>query len=440
MITYLKKFSNLPKHIQAKIHDPATMKLISDLGTQYKVNLASTVMKIMVGEIKLEGLTAYLINELGLNHESATNLDLRLRRGVFADVIDYILETDKSGTKLVFSEADEAEVRQTHTKVSTAKFDDAVEDKVEMIVSQSRINFPEQLTAGKFRQVLKTYIRGTRDKLATMEALTKAVELGGVALSRDAAERSLIIASNFLPKKTASVIATPQKINVPEDLTSTIATEAYDLTASLREQGKLKTSSEKPVVKPKPILDVEHELMPPPPMVVTTQVKSEPEQPVSIETKQVVKEVIKAKKVDKSSFRRISATVPPVDNIIKSETGKARMDDIRYTARALSPVEELREFTLLNFRRLDPDPIKGVEKIKEKMELLGKEKYTQKIAAIEAWHESPLNRLYLAVCRKSLDENIALSLVLERELKKDKDFLKPEELSAIISLNKSLKF
>jgi hypothetical protein len=182
MITYLKKFSSLPKHIQAKINDPETMKLISDLGTQYKLNLASTVMKIMVGEIKLEGLTAYLINELGLSLEAATNLDLRLRRGVFADVIDYILGADK-GAKLVFSEADEAEVRQSHTKVSTSKFDDSVEENVEAIVAQSRINFPEQLTAGKFRQVLKTYIRGTRDKLATMEALTKAVELGGVALS-----------------------------------------------------------------------------------------------------------------------------------------------------------------------------------------------------------------------------------------------------------------
>ncbi len=437
MITYLKKFSSLPKHIQAKINDPETMKLISDLGTQYKLNLASTVMKIMVGEIKLEGLTAYLINELGLSLEAATNLDLRLRRGVFADVIDYILGADK-GAKLVFSEADEAEVRQSHTKVSTSKFDDSVEENVEAIVAQSRINFPEQLTAGKFRQVLKTYIRGTRDKLATMEALTKAVELGGVALSRDAAERSLIIASNFLPKKSTSVTATKAKINVPEDLAATIATEAYDLTTSLREQGKLKNTSKKAIVKPSSVLD---ELMPPPPMVIETHpTAASDKRPVSVETKQAVKEIIKAKKVDKSSFRRISATVPPVDNIIKSDTGKARMDDIRYTARALSPVEEIREFTLLNFRRLDPDPIKGVEKIKEKMENLGKEKYTQKIAAIEAWHESPLNRLYLAVCRKSMEDSMALSLVLERELKRDKDFLRPEELSAIISLNKSLKF
>jgi hypothetical protein len=243
-----------------------------------------------------------------------------------------------------------------------------------------------------------------------------------------------------LPKKSTSVTATKAKIKVPEDLAATIATEAYDLTTSLREQGKLKNIPEKASVKPSPVLDVDHELMPPPPMVIETHSTVPEAQPVSVETKQAVKEIIKAKKVDKSSFRRISATVPPVDNIIKSDTGKARMDDIRYTARALSPVEEIREFTLLNFRRLDPDPIKAVEKIKEKMENLGKEKYTQKIAAIEAWHESPLNRLYLAVCRKSMEDSMALSLVLERELKRDKDFLRPEELSAIISLNKSLKF
>lgn len=433
MLTYLSKFSQLPKNIQAKINDPSIMALINDLSKQYNINLASTVMKIMVGEIKFDGLTAYLINELGLTAEAAKNLDLRLRRGVFADVIDYILGADK-GAKLVFSETDETEVRQAKQNLSTPHFDDKVDSFVEEVVKQSRLNFPEKLTAGKFRQVIKTYLRGTRDKLATMEALTKASELGGVALSADAAERTLIIASNFIKREPKST-PTP-KISLPEDIAATVATEAYDLTASLREQGKLKNVPTKPSMQT-PRLDVDHELMPPPPAL--RPIQESPQVPLP-EPRQVVKEALHGKQIDKTSLRKMTAAVPPVDNIIKSDSGKIRMDDIRYTAKALSPVEELRAFTLLNFRRLDPDPIKAVEKIKSKMELLGNENYSKKIEAIVAWNESPLNRLYLAVCRRSLDENLALGAVLERELKKDKDFLKPEELSAIISLNKSLKF
>lgn len=175
--------------------------------------------------------------------------------------------------------------------------------------------------------------------------------------------------------------------------------------------------------------------MPPPPAVMKPQ--STPPVP---ESRQVVKEAIQGKQVDKPSLRKMAAAVPPVHNVVTTDSGKVRMDDVRYTAKALSPVEELRAFSLLNFRRLDPDALKAVEKIKSKMELLGNEDYAKKIEAIVAWNESPLNRLYLAVCRRSLDENLPLGAVLDRELKKDTNFLKPEELSAIISLNKSLKF
>jgi hypothetical protein len=46
----------------------------------------------------------------------------------------------------------------------------------------------------------------------------------------------------------------------------------------------------------------------------------------------------------------------------------------------------------------------------------------------------------VAVCRRSLDENVPVASILEREIKKDKNFIQPQELSAIISLNRSLKF
>jgi len=438
MLTYLTKFSKLPKNIQSKINDPSVMALIDDLSKQYNVNLASTVMKIMVGEIKFDGLIAYLINELGLSAEAAKNLDLRLRRGVFADVIDYILGED-NGAKLVFSEADEAEVRKAKQDLSAPDFDDKIDGFVEEVVKQSRLNFPEKLTAGKFRQVIKTYLRGSRDKLATMEALTKASELGGVALSKDAAERTLIIASNFVKHESKKVETVVPKIKLPEDIAATVANESYDLTTSLREQGKLKNIPSKPIASKPQTLDVDHELMPPPPVVMTAQSIPVPPVPVP-KPPQIVKEAIQGKQVDKSSLRRMAASVPPVHNVVTTDSGKVRMDDVRFTAKALSPVEELRSFTLLNFRRLDPDSLKAVEKIKSKMELLGNEDYSKKIEAIVAWNESPLNRLYLAVCRRSLDENLPLGAVLDRELKKDTNFLKPEELSAIISLNKSLKF
>jgi hypothetical protein len=50
---------------------------------------------------------------------------------------------------------------------------------------------------------------------------------------------------------------------------------------------------------------------------------------------------------------------------------------------------------LKQFRRLNPDPIKATEKIKEKLELIGREDYAQKINGIVAWHQSPLSAMYV---------------------------------------------
>lgn len=433
MLTYLEKFKTLPKAIQAKVDSPAVMASVSRLSQEYKVNLAALILKIMVKEVKLENLRAYLINEFQMPGELAQRLENSLRREVFADVIDFLLGVDQKAA-LIFSESDEKEVRTVKKPVSTQHFDDDIEAQVEEILKQSRVNFSDPLGSGKFRQVIKTYLRGSRDKVATLEALTKAAELGGVALNRDTAERVMIIATNFLTKQ-----GNGKKVSTPGGGRIAPLTEEYDLVASLKTQGKLKTAVSRTAIRPRTVLDTSHELMPPVPSVRTAV-------PVSATapnqtSRQIVKEAVQKQKVDSKAIKSITTPPPPpVEHLQKSTTGKIKMDDIRYEAKALSPVEELRYFTLVNFRRLDPDPTKAMEKIISKLELLGKENYGKKIEGISAWNESPLNRLYLAVCRRSLEEGMPLSTVLERELQKDKNFLRPDELSAIIHLNQSLKF
>ncbi len=436
MLSYLEKFNNLPKNIKDQINAPGVMARISELGQSFGVNLATVIMRVMAKEIKLDALGAYFINELNVSAENARTLEQKLRREVFAGVIDFLLGADQ-GPKLVFAEEDEHEVRHSAQKVSTIDFDSEVEGYVEEIVKQSRINFENPLAAGKFRQVLKTYLRGTRDKLAVGEVLVKAAELGGIALNRDTADRVLLIADNYIRRRAKP--ATPlAKIPLPQEekLISPLPPAAeYDLSASLREQGKLKEEKSQPV-RFSPPLDASHELAPPVPVIVAAPVPVPVAPPAA---RKAVKEVIAGKPLNKETLRRI-APKTVIDNTVKVGSGKVRMDDIRYTPHAVGPIEELQAFSLINFRRLDPDPIKAIEKIKNKLELLGRDEYSKKIEGIVAWHQSPLNRLYLAVCRRSLDEGLSLGAIIDREQKKDKAFLKADELSAIISLNRSLKF
>lgn len=496
MISYLQKFNSLPKPIRDKINDPAVMARISELGSAYKANLASTVMRVMAGEIRLENLGAYLINDLGLSADNARALEQQLRRSVFSEVLDYLLGP-AAGAKLVFSEHDESEVRKQAQPLAAPDFDAAIEQSVQTIVEQSRVNFSDPLGSGKFRQVMKTYLRGTRDRLATLDSLIKPAELGGIALSRDTAERVMILAGNFLSaavrsagnsaQKPAAKIPVVEEQNMPIVSSSpklvssqALASGEYTLEASLTQQGKkvvpatpdkvfkaaslssetLKNTSSMRPAPSKPIaqpFDVDHELMPPAPAIVraaaTLSVKapagSKPEKPAIFQRKQsaaassrqVIKEAIAKPPLDKEKLRTIAAPLPAgVDNTIRSASGKVIMNDVRHNAHAQSPIDELKDFTLVNFRRLDPDPAKAIVKLRDMLENLGREDYGRKIEGIVAWQQSPLNRLYLLVCRKSLDENVPISAILDRERKKEPTFMRPDELSAIISLNRSLKF
>jgi len=427
MISYLEKFNQLPKDIKAAVASPEATAKMSELSQKYGINLASTVMRVMVKEIKLEGLGAYLINSLHLSAEMARSLENDLRKSIFASVIDYLLGADV-GPKLVFSETDERDAKQM-LKITETEFDEAIEKALERVVANARIDLSDSLTSGKFRQVIKTYLRSTRDKTATLEALTKATELGGVALSRDAAERSLGAADAELGPLRNTEKKVETKISVPEDkpFKRVVPKDEYDLAASLKEQNI------KPIAKPipKPVfptkLDTTHEIAPPLPALAS---------PV----KKIIKEALAGKPVDKTSLREVSQEIKPIVNMPTTSSGKIRMDDIRFTPRVESPIDELRYMTIKVFRRLNPDPIKATEKIKEKLELLAHDDYGQKIQGIVAWHESPLSKLYLSLCRQALEDGRAVMDILRDELKKEPGSLKPEELSAIIALNRELKF
>lgn len=110
MLSFLQKFNNLPKEIKDAVASPEAAALIAELGAQYQVDLATTVMKVVVKEISLDGLGAYLINQMAMSREQAIALEKDLRKKVFSNIIDYLLGP-AAGPKLVFSESDEKEVK-----------------------------------------------------------------------------------------------------------------------------------------------------------------------------------------------------------------------------------------------------------------------------------------------------------------------------------------
>lgn len=453
MLPYLQKFNDLPKEIKLAVSSPEASARIVSIGKQYGLDLATTIMKVMVKEISLDGLSAYFVNQNNLPLDKARLLERDLRKYIFNNVIEYLLGAN-AGPRLVFSEEDEKEVKANAQTVTTTDFDAVIEEALGRVIAKARVNLTDPLVSGKFRQVIKTYLRLTRDRIATLEALTKASELGGVALSPDAADRALAVADSELNELKKVTTSTQQKISVPEDkIAPIVKTEVknpfkrvandadYNLEASLRAEGKLKE-------KVKPIMDAGHELAPLVPEILEPQPVVSKKESVSVPATPVARKIIKEaltnnKPIDKPDLRRLAKETKapePIVNLKLSSTGKIKMDDIRFTPQVLSPVDELRYMSLKTFRRLNPDPAKATEAVKEKLEYLGRSDYAQKIQGIVAWQESPLNKLYLTFCRRALDLGKPVTDVLQAELVNDPNSLRPEELSAIIALNHLLKF
>ena len=115
------------------------------------------------------------------------------------------------------------------------------------------------------------------------------------------------------------------------------------------------------------------------------------------------------------------------------------MEDVAYKPRLVGPVEELRELTLVDFRRLSPQAKVTADKIYAKIELLAEESYEKKIAGIKAWQESEVNKMYLGLLNESVDRAMPVQKMIEERQGAGRPTLTYEEFKTVMELNRRLR-
>lgn len=127
-----------------------------------------------------------------------------------------------------------------------------------------------------------------------------------------------------------------------------------------------------------------------------------------------------------------------------SSAPRPRMDDIKVVSasrtRLAGPLEELQELTLAGFRRLGKTPAEASARIQGSVDLLTKESFDQRVAAIRAWQASPLQKLYLNLVTEAFASGSTVQALIERKRAAGEDVPTSEEISAIIDLNGMLHF
>lgn len=102
---------------------------------------------------------------------------------------------------------------------------------------------------------------------------------------------------------------------------------------------------------------------------------------------------------------------------------------------SMGPVDELRAFTLTDWRRLGPDVTKAGEEVWKKFAELQAESYILFLDGVRAWHDSPLYREYLDALTKALTTGVTIEQSLSQGTA---ETLKPQEWTAILALGSKL--
>jgi len=395
MLEYLKKFNALPAEVKAKVSSKEAIAAIEALEKKYQVALAALVMKVMVKEVALGELAVYLVKE-NLGKIRAEELARELKEKIFS-FLDAQTPAAK-GASFFFSADDEAEIRELAKNIGQpAKIEEPVvpvvpvERKLEEVIRRAQINFGSVELADRFSQILKTYLRGIRNRLETKMTLVKPFLNGGLSFDHDSAEKVMVLADKAIKAKPGETMAPPPKIKLPE-LAAIGREAAYDFS-------RLKK------------LDTGHELPAPPKPAAP---------PAAAGQMPLIK-------------RRFEA-----ENL--SQSTKARIEDVKFVPKVMGPIDEIKYLDLTAFRRLGGDPFKTAEKIKSKLALLEEESYGKRLEGIKAWRLSPIFKLYLALGGLSISANKPIDVIIEERKLAGGEYLTADEFRAIMDLNKNLRF
>ncbi|MDP3244142.1 MAG: hypothetical protein Q8M83_00605 [bacterium] len=293
-------------------------------------------------------------------------------------------------------------------------------------VRENGVNFSDQILTNRFRFLVSARLRDIKDVLETRETLLRDQKIGGLGLKEQEAERIIsVVEKNFKEFHKKWREAEERKIEEwkkkqTEDAAdkksrtqAKAAAEMEEMRFKLLARAGIKEKQEK-IVAPKP------ELPKPPIMAVAS-----------------------SQKPSKPSLPSRKPSLPPLPTAPSTPSPtsfRPKMIDVKFTPRLLSPLEELREMKLADFRRLARDPEEIILKIKAKIDLLEHESFAKKMQGIEAWRQSEPARLYRELSGQALNSGKTIDqAIFERENKKEPT-LTVQEFYAIMELNKSLRF
>lgn len=444
MFDYLQQFNSLPKDLRDKVSSPSAMAVLSELESKYRIDLAMTVMKVMIKSLAVKNLPAYFVSEEGLNGDQAEALTKELKEKIFSAAIDHLgLMSEMRALDL--------------------------EKDIAILIKETGLILPSENLISRFKNILATYLKGIRNKIDTRATLAKDIKVGGLGLDQAAIERVFKVCETQKFKSLSVSLPTPpapptsrlDKIILSAEKTKAPVAE-YNLKQAIASgQVKRLPEPEKQLDLPKPETKVE-----PAPTVIKPIAPVVPT-PAAPSSAPIIKPIVPpVPPVSSLQIPKSATLVTPVKPSVATPTptpkvtpppapaprpvisrpvapaspAKPKLHDIKPMPKVMGPVEELQFLDLVNFRRLGKTPQEITAKVFGKIKLLEKEGYDKMVAGIKAWRQSPVNRLYLRLGQEAMVKGLKIKEASEARQKANQEYLSMEEIEAVVNLNSKLVF
>ncbi|MFA6171173.1 MAG: hypothetical protein WCW77_03455 [Patescibacteria group bacterium] len=352
-----------------------------------------------------------------------------------------------------FSTEDEEEIGKLTSRMSGYLKDDStissIQKTLDSIVREFGNNFSSEDSVSRLRQILRTYLQGIRNRLETKLTLQKEYKSGGMGIDDQLAGNILSFiedgkSGGEKPKDSqepagnngqsgkisaSGAFQSPGLRDVDYNLKKEIEKRKEEISKLVEKDGP----SAETVSKEK-AQRIREDL--------SKAIQSAKKEGLPL--KKTVIDAVRPAQIIASGPRKLApdTSLGEAAPFARSETnGKRKIEDVRYTPKILTPIEELKYLDLINFRHLyKADPAEATGKIKEKIELLEEEEYAKRLQGIRAWRESPLMGLYLEMGQEGIAKKKTMAEMVEVRKKDGRDYLTEDELHAIMDFNRELRF
>lgn len=463
----LEKMNRLSPQLKAKLSEAEFLSRLEALGNQYGVKEIMILLDLLLGEIAESELAGKLKSEYGFNDfltQEVVGKFLALVRELQEKKVTPAPVPKKNNNNdamagMVFAKVSQPEITGSKTVQANNKID--YSKQAEKIIAESGYTADEVLLI-RLKNIIIAKLRGVRDDLETLDNLVKNKKIGGLELSTEQAEKFLQLMAGSGNDLAQDQIIKPShsgladfNFDFGDDADDADETDDTDKTDG--NQFAEKITAQK--IAPNSAFRIEEEgglpvvRMPDDLLVIPNTANQATLKVVTKITKELPPEL----KNDKINTAKVeagsnipSAPLPvpqPYDIDKKISTpqltrsgNRPTLDGIKVERRLFGPIEELENLTMIDFRRISADPTIAVNKIKEKIDLLEAEGFEKKMAGINAWHKSEVNKFYRLLGQASMADGLPIEKIISNRLFSGKPTLSIDEFHAIMELNRSLRY